>query len=392
MKSSLPDSTLSGKRVFLRADLNILTLNGKLVSDFRLQALRPTLSFLVKREARIILATHRGRPTSEDPELSTRHLVPWFEKNGYSILWVPTLEAAHEAVKDLKPGTILLLENLRFRHEERAPESADAQAYAQYLKSLGDYYVNDAWAALHKNDVSLTLLPRLYPPHEKTIGFLIERELQYLKPLLKPDRPYVMMLGGAKLSKKIPLIEKALEVADAVIVLPALSFTFLKAQGISVGESLVDDALLDHAQYISEKAKSKGVSLVLPEDFVSGAPDLRGPLSTSREIPPGTKGITVGPQSLERYEKIISSVRTIFFNGAMGFFERPETLDPLKKLLQCIAQSNTYSVVGGGESTAAVSLFNLSKDISFCSTGGGATVTYITGGTLPGLYYTSPLE
>ena len=198
-----------------------------------------------------------------------------------------------------------------------------------------------------------------------------------------------MLMGGAKIKQKLPYIEQAIDtgIADTIIVLPALAFTLLHAQGIAVGDSLVEESLLGTAKRILNKASEKGVTLVLPKDFMIGNEDLTGPLEITTVIPPGKIGIALGPQSLKEADRYIQSAKTIFLNGAMGFFERPETLEPLKKLLHCIAQSNTRSVVGGGETVAAVKLFKVDQNISFCSTGGGATVYYLIHGSLPGLTY-----
>jgi phosphoglycerate kinase len=381
MRSALPSAELAGKRVFIRADLNVPLIKGILVDDFRLRAVQPTLDLLIRKGARIILATHIGRPEAYTKELSTENLIPWFTEHGYTVTFAKTLSEAQTLSDTVAPGTILLLENLRFFKEEHNGSGEDQGAYAQKLRALADYYVNDAWALIHEDDVSITLLPELFT--HKTIGLLIEKEMTELDKLRNPQRPYVMFLGGAKLSK-LSFIEQALGMADTVIVLPALSFTFLKAQGVAVGDSLVDDSSLDLARKILSMAKERKVELVLPLDYLIGNKDLTGPVLISEAIPQGKIGISVGPASLERYTQIITNAKTIFYNGAMGFFERPETLEPLKKLLQSIAETNTYSVVGGGESVAAVNLFHI-EGISFCSSGGGATTYYLIHGTAPGL-------
>ena len=396
MISALRTAKLTNKRVFLRADLNVPLIDGVIVNDFRLRALQPTLDLLINKHAKIILATHIGRPNGVKPnfvrsnevrsnkvskKLTTEYLLDWFAEHEYSITWAATLEEAQE---DIPPGTIVLLENLRFYSEEQNGTPEEQLRYAEQLRSLAEYYVNDAWALLHKNDVSITLLPTLFT--EKTIGLLIEKELKELTQLRNPERPYVMILGGAKLSK-LSFIEQAMNLADTIIVLPALAFTLLKAQGIPVGDSLVDDNLLGQARKLLQKAKELSVELVLPLDYLVGNKDLTGPLDVVQEIPEGKMGISVGSRSLEKYAEIISKAKMVFYNGAMGLFERPETIQPLEKLLQSIARTKTYSIVGGGESVAAVYLFHLEQDISFCSTGGGATLYYVTHGTLPGLSY-----
>ncbi len=383
MISLLHTAHLSNKKVFLRADLNVPLSDGHILDDYRLKCLQPTLDLLIKDQAKIILATHIGRPTGYTKELSTRHLLTWFTHHGYRVTFAASLQDAEHLSHDMAPGTILLLENLRFCAEERAGSPHDQQIYAEHLRSLAEYYVNDAWAVLHEKDVSVTLLPQLFT--HKTIGLLVEQEIAHLSKLLTPRRPYVMFLGGGKLSK-ISFIKHALTIADTVVVLPGLAFTFLKAQGIVIGDSLVDETLLSEAEDILAYAKDNAYNLIMPQDFLVGSVDLKGPLSVSSTLRSGQMGISVGPRSLEQYIALINNSQTVFYNGAMGFFERPETLEPLKKLLQAIAQANTYSVVGGGESVAAVHLFALSG-ISFCSSGGGATLRYLTYGTLPDLRY-----
>ncbi len=387
MRSALPTAQLTNKRVFLRADLNVALENRKILSDYRLEALRPTLDLLINKKARIILATHIGRPQGHDEALSTKHLVSWLLDHGYQVQWAPTLSEAQNCIDSIEPGTILLLENLRFS----PGETSQSQSYAEQLKSLAEYYVQDAWGVLHKGDTSLTLLPQLYSRGNKTIGLLVEREIEELDTLRNQisEGPFVLLMGGAKIKQKLPYIKDALTIADTIIVLPALAFTFLKAKGIEVGDSLVEESLLGTAKDIMRQAEEKGVKLVLPVDYMVGNKDLTGPLTYEKEIKPGKIGIALGPESLKESYRIITSAKSIFLNGAMGFLERPETLEPLKKLLQSIAQSNTLCVVGGGESVAAVNLFHLEQDISFCSTGGGSSVYYLIHGTLPTLHFLS---
>ncbi len=382
MRSALPTADLSGKSVFLRADLNVPLIGGKIISEFRLEALRPTLDLLIQQKARIVLATHIGRPQGHEERFSTKHLLSWLSTNRYTVHWAPDLSEAQNIISSCAPGTIVLLENLRFFPEET---SATDLEYAKSLRKLADYYVNDAWAVLHKDDISITQLPKLYTKENKTIGLLVEREIEELDSLREPERPFVMIMGGAKIKQKLPYIEQALTQADTIIVLPALAFTFMKAQGLPVGESLVDESLIPLAQKILSQAKPG--QLILPEDYMVGNKDLAGPLEIVTAIPSGKIGIALGPKSLKTCEEYIRSSKSLFLNGTMGFFERPETMEPIRKLLQSIARTNTLSVVGGGESVAAVNLFELEQDISFCSTGGGATLYYLINGSLPALSY-----
>lgn len=382
MTSKLKKVDLTNLRVFLRADLNVPFEGKEILDTFRLDALCPTLDLLITKNCRIILATHLGRPKGYDEALSTKNLLGWFKKKGYPVTWAPTLKDAQHELERLKSGTILLLENLRFSRGEKE----HSEEFALELRRLGDYYVNDAWGALEHADTSLTLLPGLYDTKNKTIGLLVEHELKALEKLQHPKRPFVMCMGGAKLSEKLPAVEQALDHADTIILLPPLVFTFMKAQGIEVGASLVDESLIPIAQKILAKA-ADGKKLVMPCDFLISTQGPSGPYEIASSIKSGELGIALGPNSLKYCDEIIGTAATVFFNGPMGFFEYPETLIPLRKLLQSITQSNTFSVVGGGESVAAVKLFGLEKSINFCSTGGGTTLIYLLTGTLPGLRY-----
>ncbi len=385
IRSHLPEAHLSGRRVFLRADLSVPVIQGSIIDDFRLKAIEPTLKLLVEKGTKIILTTHRGRPKEYDANLSTKVLMPWFEKRGYKIEWESDLEKAYERSLQLSPGSILLLENLRFYKAEQDPD----EEFAQRLRQLGDYYINDAFALLHRKDTSITLLPALYEPQDKTIGLLIEKELAELSKLTTPTRPFLIILGGGKVHDKLPFIEKLLDKADSIIVLPALAFTFLKALGTQVGLSLVDTEALPHIQGILDKAREKNVTIILPVDYLVALDSLQGPLIETDTIPQNGLGIAVGSKSLSQYERVIDQAETIFFNGAMGLLERPDTLWPLEELLRAIAQSNTLSVIGGGESVAAVHKYHLESLISFCSTGGGASLYYLSYGNFPSLEYVS---
>ncbi len=379
--SQVPSADLNGRFVFLRADLNVPLDNGTITSDFRLRALIPTLDLLIEKGARIILATHIGRPQGWESTLSTTHLLPWFVKHGYPIEWA-TLDEAREKKDELAHGSILLLENLRFYEGEETP----SLAFAQKLRHLADYYINDAFALLHRSDTSITLLPELYTREAKTIGLLVERELRELAKLRTPQRPYIVIMGGGK-KDKLLFIEYLLDTADTIIVLPALAFTLLKAQGIEVGRSLVAMDLIPVAQRILEKAKNSRARLILPLDYTVAEDSFDGPLSTTTTLPHNGMGIAVGPASLELYRNVLKDAQTIFLNGAMGFMDHPSTMKPFYTLLHSIAQSNAFSMIGGGDSIAAVYHYNLECSFSFCSTGGGSVLYFLSHGTLPALSY-----
>ncbi len=388
IRSHLPSANLTNRRVFLRADLNVPLDNGSIASDFRLKALQPTLELLIAKKARIILATHMGRPQGVDVSLSTKILIFWFENQGYTILWASSLEEAENRSLALAPKTILLLENMRFFEGEQSTDAAKRQKFAHQLRALADYYVNDAFALLHRQDTSITLLPELYDKKDKTIGFLIEREINTLSKLFEdPQRPFMLIIGGGKVKDKLPFIEKLLDKVNIMVILPALVFTFLKALGKDVGKSLVDDEFLEPARQILLKAKEKSVRIIFPLDFMVLTDSLAGDIKIVKDIPANALGIAVGPETLELYKKEIAKVKTVFVNGAMGISQRPETLEPLYELLQSIAHLGTCSIIGGGDSVSAVYHSHLENKITYCSTGGGASLYFLTCGTLPALEY-----
>ncbi len=386
IRSTFTRANLDQVRVFLRVDANVPIVNGIILNDFRLKAIEPTLTLLAQKNAKIIMGTHLDRPHAKETKDSTKVLLPWFVERGYAIDFASTLTEAYEKSLTMKPQSILLLENLRFDPGERN----QSESFARSLRELAGYYVNDAFALLHRNDTSITLLPALFQPNERSIGHLIEFELVELEALKKPKRPFIIFIGGGKVKDKLPFIKHLIDIADTLVILPAVAFTFLKAQGIEVGHSLVADELLDEARTILSDASQKNVRIIFPCDYLTSTGTFDGPLKTVKTLSSDSVGISVGPESLKIYQEEIQKAKTIFLNGAMGIFERPETLEPLYTLLQAIAQSSAYTVVGGGESVAAVYQQNLQDRMSFCSTGGGSTLYYLTYGMLPALDYYDP--
>lgn len=385
LKCLISSWDLVGKTVFLRADLNVPLKAGHIYSDIKLKALQPTIDLLRKKQARIILATHLGRPTEPDPTLSTEQLMGWFEKQGYNIIFAANLTQACEKAAALTNGDILLLENMRFYPGERSQDGA----FSAQLRALAQFYVNDAFGLLHRNDASITLLPSLYDAHHKSIGLLVEHELEALAHLKKPEHPFVLILGGGKVSDKLPMLESLLDKVDTLLLCPAICFTFVHALGKPVGASLVDTQLLDKAKEIMAKAKAHGVRIEFPRDYLVAQGSINGPLSMvdADKISSDQIGISIGPKTEKAFNSVISQAKTIFYNGAMGFQERPETQESLKTLLQAIAQSTAFTVVGGGDSVAAVYKYGLNSAIHFCSTGGGAAIAYFADRPLPGLTF-----
>jgi len=380
--SQLPNYDLKNQRVFLRADLNVLS-DGKITNDYRLKALLPTIDLILKKGGKIILATHIGRPTEYDAQLTTYHLVSWLSKNGYQIDFADSPDQAiiksHES-----PHSLIMLENLRFF----AGEQNGDERFAKLLAASADYYVNDAFGLIHRDDTSITLLPELFPPDERTIGLLIEKEIKELNKLInQPKKPFVLILGGAKLKTKIPLIRSLTPLVDQILLCPALVFTFLKADGKEVGKSLIDATLIDEARAIINEAMQNNTKVALPVDYQVAANSIDGPLRivNADEFSSTDVGVSIGPKTVDQFGTIIGEAQTVFFNGVPGFLDRPETLEGVHGILNALNKSNGYTVIGGGDTVAAAFKLDATQSIDFISTGGGATLAYLAGERLPGL-------
>lgn len=389
--SALHNYDLENKRVFLRADLNIPLYNGVILDDYRLQAILPTLDLILQKKGTIVLATHIGRPKGVDPLLSTKIIVPWFENRGYKIEHISDLETAYQKTMEIK-GKILLLENLRFFPGEKA----DDQTFAQLLASLGDYYVNDAFGTLHRTDSSIFLVPQFFNTTHHTIGLLVEKELKTLSKLIEtPQHPFILIIGGGKVHDKLPILKNLLAKTTTILLCPAIVFTFLKALGHEVGKSLVDNSALASCKEFLAYAAQQKVEILFPLDYQIAENTLDGQLNIveADKMPHNGFGISVGPKTLKLYIEKINKARMIFYNAAMGFPSRPETLQGTSTLLQALAISPAFSVIGGGDSVAAAQKCGIKNSLNtYLSTGGGATLAYLAGERLPGLealgYYT----
>lgn len=381
--SALHTANLDGLRVLVRADLNVPIEQGKITSEHRLQALLPTLTLIKEKGGHIILATHMGRPKEYDPSLSTEILVPWFEEQDFKVSFEPDLELAYKESK--RPfGDILLLENLRFFPGEQTADPI----FAHKLARMGDYYVNDAFGLVHRADTSITTVPELFDPHKRTIGLLIEQELNTMNTLLEhPAHPFVLILGGAKIKDKLPLIQAFLPVVDTILVCPAIVFTFLKAQGTEIGKSLVDDTLCEASKQIIEAARTQHVRVLFPVDYqiAQGTFDGEASFIDSTTIPHNCVGVSIGPKTEKLFAHEIKQASTVFMNGVFGNERNQKTLHGMKAVLKAMAQSQGLTVLGGGDSVAVAQELGFADQIDYCSTGGGATLTYLSGQPLPGL-------
>lgn len=384
LRSKLSSLNLEKKRVLVRADCNVPLKNGTIENDFRLRALLPTLQFIAQRGAKIILATHLGRPKDTDPALSTKKLISWFEQHGFTIVFAPTVENAQK-LSTQHDQSLVLIENLRFFPGETTHDNN----FAQQLARCGDIYVNDAFAAVHRNNSSLALTPLFFSFEKRTIGLLIEREIQALNRLIdSPAQPFLVLCGGGKIETKIPLIAAVLEQNATIALLPSTVFTFLKAEGHEIGASLVETDQLKtvHSLLAAKNNKNK---FIFPADYLV-APSIttkQWDLSfvPAAQFPKNYFGISIGPHTVNTLKKYIEQAQTIFFNAAVGFPQHPETLEPAIELLKAIGQSAGYTVVGGGDSVALAFKAGVAAQVDFLSTGGGATLAYVGKQPLPGL-------
>jgi phosphoglycerate kinase len=381
--SDLELYNLKNKRVILRADLNVPFKNGIIADDYRLKEILPTINLIIQKGGSITLITHIGRPAHKDDNLSTRLLLDWFINKNYDIVWAASIEEAYYLAQK-NTHSIILLENVRFYAQEKTADFS----FARKLSSLGDFYVNDAFGALHRNDTSIALLPTFFNKSHKTIGLLVQKELNTLTRLItKPKKPFVLILGGGKVQDKLPIIQNLLKNASTILLCPAIAATFLKALGKPVGLSLTDDTHIEACRKIIEDASALNVSIIFPQDYLIAHKTLEGNLSyvCSEKFPEDGIALSIGPQTTTLYSAIAKKAHTIFFNAAMGFSHIPESTKATQLLLQAIACSPGLSVVGGGDSVAAAQQANVARDITFLSTGGGATLAFLGGKKLPGL-------
>ena len=384
-KKTVRDINVSGKRVLVRVDFNVPLdkKTGKITDETRIQAALPTIKFLREKGAKLILCSHLGRPKGKTPELS---LAP-VAKRLSELLGVPVVQtedcigpSAEKAVAAMKPGDVVLLENLRFHAEEEANEPA----FAKQLASLADLYVNDAFGTAHRAHASTEGVTHYLPG---VAGFLMEKELNFLgKALADPPKPFVAILGGAKVSDKIAVIENLLSKVDTLIVGGGMANTFLKAQGREVGASLVEDEKLELAR---DLLKRGGKKLVLPVDVVvadSFAADAKHQTVAADKVPAGWRILDVGPKSVEQFTALLKVAKTVVWNGPLGVFEFPAFAKGTVAVANVLAGlKGATTIIGGGDSAAAIEQAGLAGKITHISTGGGASLEFLEGKTLPGV-------
>jgi phosphoglycerate kinase len=389
-KLSVKRLDVGGRRVFCRVDFNVPFQNDRISDDRRIVASLPTIRLLMTKGASTVLASHLGRPKGKPvPSMSLRPVAERLsEKLGVEVRFVPDCvgDEAEQRAATLPPGRVLLLENLRFHPEEEKNE----EAFSRRLASLADLYVNDAFGTAHRAHASTVGVAKILPL--AAAGLLMEAELKNLSALLDaPARPYVAVLGGAKVSDKIDLIRNLLPRVDKILIGGAMAYTFLRAQGIETGDSLVEADRIDAAAELLRDSAARGVSIVLPVDHLagrSGADPAAAPeviATTGAEIPAGTRGLDIGAASIRAFVAAIAGARTVLWNGPLGMFETPPFDQGTRQVALAIAASGAHSVVGGGDSASAVRKFGLDGKFTHVSTGGGATLEYLSGLTLPGV-------
>jgi phosphoglycerate kinase len=385
-KKSLHDIDVKGKRVFCRVDFNVPMANGEVTDDTRIRAALPTIQYLIENGAKVILASHLGRPKGQVNEDMRLNAVATrlSEKLGKNVIKADEAYGpkVQEEISKMNEGDVLLLENVRFYPGEEKNDEALAKEFA----SLADVYVNDAFGAAHRAHATTAGIAKHIPA---VAGFLMEKEMNVLgKALSNPERPFTAIIGGAKVRDKIGVIENLLEKVDNLIIGGGLAYTFLKAKGYEIGKSLLEEDKIDLANEFMQKAEAKGVKFYMPIDAIVA--DKFGEDANTREvdidsIPADWEALDIGPKTTALYADVIKSSKLVIWNGPMGVFEIDKFAQGTKGVAQALADSDAYSIIGGGDSAAAAEKFGLADKMSHISTGGGASLEFMEGKELPGV-------
>jgi phosphoglycerate kinase len=385
-KLSISDLGLSNKRVFMRVDFNVPIEDGRITDDNRITASLPSIKYVLDNGGRLILASHLGRPKGKpEPKYGLRPVAERLsELLGKPVQFAPDCigPTVQRMASALKPGEVLMLENLRFHAEEEKNDPV----FAEQLASLCDVYVNDAFGTAHRAHASTAGIARHVSV--AAAGLLMQRELEALgHALTKAEKPYVAIVGGAKISDKIELIENFLNIANTILIGGAMAYTFLRAQGIETGKSLVEADKIDLARDLLARASAKKVSIELPVDHVvaSGLDSTDAQIVPVQKTPADRMGLDIGPETVKKYSGIIRQAKTIVWNGPMGVFEKPRFAEGTFAIARAVAESNAFSIVGGGDSAAAVAQSGVESKITHISTGGGAALEFLSGRKLPGV-------
>lgn len=381
------DFELEGKVVFLRLDLNVPMDGGKITDENRITASLPTIQYCMEKGAKIVMASHLGRPKSkDDKEFSLEPVAKRLQAllNAEVILVEePDSDAPKHLLQSLKKGQLILLENVRFEEGE----TKDSIEFAQKIANYADIYINDAFGASHRAHATIHALPSVMK--DKGIGFLIEKEITMLDSLLvSPKRPYIAVMGGAKVSDKIAVFERLMDIVDGFIVGGAMAYTFQKAQGLAVGKSLVESDKLKYAKEMIERIEARDKTILLPVDHIAtkGVTDVQHAHATRDvSIAEDELGVDIGPKTIQNFSAALREAGTIFWNGPMGIFENPAFAKGTFGVAQAIAESKGVKIVGGGDSAAAAEASGFAGKMTHISTGGGASLEYLQGDKLPGL-------
>ncbi|MCI7392791.1 MAG: phosphoglycerate kinase [Clostridiales bacterium] len=388
MKKTVRDVELKGKKVLCRCDFNVPMKDGKITDDFRIVSSLPTVKYLIEQGARVILMSHMGKPKGEPkPELSLGPVaLRLTELLGQEVKFIscPTVisDSVREMAEGLSDGEVMLLENTRYRAEETKSE----EPFTGELASLGELFVNDAFGTAHRDHSSTAGLARYLPT---VSGFLIEKEVKFLGDALdKPERPFVAIMGGAKVGDKIPVIENLMKKVDTIIIGGGMTYTFFKAKGYEIGKSILDSDSIELSGELLRKAEAAGVKIMLPVDTLCTDDFSENnviEVYDADKIPAELMGMDIGPKTIAIYEEEIAKAKTIVWNGPMGVFENPKFEAGTKAVAQALADSDAVTVIGGGDSAAAVEQFGLKDRMTHVSTGGGASMEFLEGKVLPGI-------
>lgn len=411
---TIDNFNFAGKKAFVRVDFNVpVDENFVITDDTRIRAAMPTLKKILADGGSLIIASHMGRPKKNpDPKYSLKHIVDHVSKTlGVEVKFVEDCNAADEACAALKPGEALLLENLRFYAEEEgkprglADDASDEEKaaakkavkasqkeFAKHLASYADCYVNDAFGTAHRAHASTALIADYFDADHKMFGYLMNKEVTAVEKVMSETvRPFTAIMGGSKVSSKIEIIENLLTKVDNLILAGGMTYTFMKAQGGKIGQSICEDDKLDLALELMAKAKANGVNLVLAEDAKVGdgfSNDCNTQFADVMNIPEGWEGMDIGPKTMEKFATVIRNSKTILWNGPTGVFEFDNFANGSRAVAEAIVeatQNGAYSLVGGGDSVACVNKFGLADKVSYVSTGGGALLEAIEGRILPGI-------
>lgn len=383
--------SFEGKKALVRVDFNVpLDDQQNITDDSRIRAAVPTIKKILSDGGSAILMSHLGRPSNgPEPKYSLSHIADRVaELTGAKVIFANDCvgHEAEELADALQPGEILLLENLRFHPEEKKGDVDFARSLAQ----LGDVYVNDAFGTAHRAHASTSVIAQFF--HDKFFGYIMAGEVENAEKIMSdPQRPFTAIVGGAKVSDKLLIIENLMNIADNILIGGGMAYTFVKAMGGKIGNSLVEDDRMDLTLQLIEKAKEKGVNLYLPEDSVIAdkfAADAEHKVAMSNEIEEGWMGLDIGPKAVDKYRDAILNSKTILWNGPMGVFEMESFQNGTKEVALAVAEATSngaFSLIGGGDSAAAINRFNLADKVSYVSTGGGALLEYFEGKELPGI-------